>query len=124
MQRQVGPGLELLVGGRRDPVFGPTVVFGLGGVLTEVLREVTLALAPLGPAETRAMLREGRTAALLGGFRGSPPCDEGRLAAVLTGIGDLLVDHPEIVELDVNPLIARGAEAIAVDALLIVDHTP
>jgi len=124
VQRQVDPGVELLVGGRRDPVFGPTVAFGLGGVLAEALREVTLALAPLGPAEARAMLREGRTATLLGGVRGAAPCDEARLAAVLMGVGDLLADQPAIVELDVNPLVARGAETVAVDALIIVDHTP
>jgi acetate---CoA ligase (ADP-forming) len=123
VQRQVEPGVELLVGGRQDPVFGPTVAFGLGGVLAELWGEVTLGLAPLGAAEAARMLHAGRAGALVRGFRGAPPCDEGRLAAVLTGIGDLLVDHPEIVELDVNPLVARGAEATAVDVLTIVDHT-
>ncbi len=123
VQRQVDGGLELLVGGRRDPVFGPTVLFGLGGVLTEILRDVSLRLAPLDAAEARAMLREGRRAALLGGFRGRPACDESALVAALTGVGDLLAEHPEIVELDVNPLIARGAQVVAVDALVIVDRT-
>jgi acyl-CoA synthetase (NDP forming) len=124
VQRRVPAGVELLVGGRRDPVFGPTVVAGLGGVLTELWRDVALRLAPLDEAEARGMLREGRKAALIAGFRGAPPCDERPLVAALVGIGDLLVDHPEIVELDVNPLIAHGAQAVAVDALVIVDRTP
>jgi acetyltransferase len=123
VQRQVEPGVELLVGGRRDPVFGPTVAFGLGGVLAELWGEVTLGLAPLGPAAATDLVRAGRAGTLVRGFRGSPPCDEARLCAVLVGIGDLLVAHPEVVELDVNPLVARGAEAIAVDVLIIVDHT-
>jgi acyl-CoA synthetase (NDP forming) len=123
VQRQVDGGLELLVGGRRDPVFGPTVLFGLGGVLTEILRDVSLRLAPLDAAEARAMLREGRRAALLGGVRGRPACDEAALVAAVVGVGDLLVEHPEIGELDVNPLIARGVQVIAVDALVIVDRT-
>jgi acetate---CoA ligase (ADP-forming) len=122
VQRQVDRGLELLAGGRRDPVFGPTVLFGLGGVLAELLRDVSLRLAPLDAAEARVMLREGRRAALLGGFRGQPACDESALVAALVGIGELLVEHPEIVELDVNPLIAHGARVVAVDALVIVDR--
>ncbi len=123
VQRQIAAGVELLVGGRRDPVFGPTVVAGLGGVLAELWREVSLRLAPLDEEEARGMLREGRTAALIRGFRGAPPCDERPLVAALMGIGDLLVDHSGIVELDVNPLIARGGQAVAVDALVIVDGT-
>lgn len=120
VQEQVAGGVELLVGGRRDPVFGPTLACGLGGVLTELLREVSLRLLPIGRDDAIAMLREGRKASLLRGFRGAPPCDESALAAVLEAVGGLLLDHPEIVELDVNPLIAAGERAVAVDALIIV----
>ncbi len=123
VQQQVERGVELLVGGRRDPVFGPTVLFGLGGVLTELLRDVSLRLAPLDAADARAMLREGRKAALLRGFRGGPTCAERPLEAVLIGVADLLADHPEIVERDVNPLVARGGQSVAVDALVIVERT-
>jgi acetyltransferase len=123
VQRQLDQGLELLVGGRRDPEFGPVVLFGLGGILAELLRDVSLGLAPLDAREARAMLGEGRRAALLGGFRGQPACDESALVAALTGVGELLAEHPAIVELDVNPLIARGAQVVAVDALVIVGRT-
>lgn len=122
VQAQVTGGLELLVGGRRDPVFGPVVVLGLGGLLAEAFREVAVRLAPLHPGEAHALLQEGPWAPLLRGFRTLPPADETAVASVLVGIGDLLVDRPEVVELDVNPLVVRGAEVVAVDTLLLVGH--
>ena len=90
VQEEVPQGLELLVGGRRDPSFGPTVLVGLGGVLAELLRDVSIGLAPLAPEAARAMLAEGRRAALLRGFRGAAAVDEHALTGVLVGIGDLL----------------------------------
>jgi acyl-CoA synthetase (NDP forming) len=120
VQEQVAGGVELLVGGRRDPVFGPTLAFGLGGIFTEVWREVSLRLLPIGPDDAVELLREGRAAALLRGVRGRPACDEAGLASVLTGVGDLLADRPEVAELDLNPLIAAGARVVAVDALIMV----
>jgi acyl-CoA synthetase (NDP forming) len=121
MQEEVPQGLELLVGGRRDVTFGPTVLVGLGGVLAELLRDVSIGLAPLAPGAARALLAEGRRATLLRGFRGGAPVDESRLADVIVGVGDLLADHPPIVELDLNPLIASGGRLVAVDALVVVN---
>jgi acyl-CoA synthetase (NDP forming) len=120
VQEQVPPGLELLVGGRRDASFGPLVAVGLGGVLAEILGEVVLELAPVTPEAARAMLAEGRLAALLRGFRGAAPVDAAALGGILVGLGELLVARPEIVELDVNPLIASGDRLVAVDALILV----
>jgi acetyltransferase len=121
LQEEVSRGLELLVGGRRDPTFGPVVLVGLGGVLAELLRDVSIGLAPLVHADARAMLVEGRRAALLRGFRGAPAVDEDAVADVLVAIGNLLVDHAAIAELDVNPLIASGRRLVAVDALILVN---
>ena len=121
LQEEVSRGLELLVGGRRDPSFGPVVLVGLGGVLAELLRDVSIGLAPLVHADARAMLVEGRRAALLRGFRGAPAVDEDAVADVLVAIGNLLVDHAMIAELDVNPLIASGRRLVAVDALILVN---
>jgi succinyl-CoA synthetase beta subunit len=121
IQEEVPRGLELLIGGRRDPSFGPTVLVGLGGALAEVLRDVSIRLAPLSHDDARAMLAEGRRAELLRGFRGGPVVDEDALAAVLVAIGDLLVDHATIVELDVNPLIASASRLVAVDALILMN---
>jgi acetyltransferase len=125
VQEEVPGGLELLVGGRRDPTFGPTVVVGLGGVLAELLGDVSIGLAPLAPGAARAMALEGRRGTLLRGFRGSPAVDERALADVLVAIGNLLAAHPAIAELDINPLIASGGRLVAVDALVVVDpETP
>jgi acetyl-CoA synthetase len=124
VQQAVPRGVELLVGGRRDPVFGPTVLFGLGGVLAELLREVALRLAPLAEADALDLVRAGRAAAVLGGFRGGPAVDAHVVAAAVAAVGDLLAEHPEVVELDVNPLIGRGEQVVAVDALVIVERHP
>jgi acetyltransferase len=121
MQEELPRGLELLVGGRRDATFGPTVLVGLGGVLAELLRDVSIGLAPLATGEARAMLAEGRRAVLLRGFRGAAPVSESALADVVVGVGDLLADHPAIVELDLNPLIASRGRVVAVDALVLVN---
>jgi acetyltransferase len=121
VQEEIPGGLELLVGGRRDPSFGPTVLVGLGGVLTELLRDVSVGLAPLPRERARAMLAEGRRSALLRGFRGASAVDEDRLAEVLVGVGELLVDQTAIVELDLNPVIASGGRLVAVDALVLVN---
>ena len=120
IQEEVPRGVELLVGGRRDPSFGPTVLVGLGGVLAELLRDVSIGLAPLGRDAARAMLGEGRRAVLLRGLRGAEAVDEDAVAVVLLSIGSLLAEHPAIAELDVNPLIASGGRLVAVDALILV----
>ena len=121
VQEEVSRGLELLVGGRRDPSFGATVLVGLGGVLAELLRDVSIGLAPLAPETARAMLAEGRRAALLRGFRGAAAVDEHALTGALVGVGNLLADHEAVVEVDVNPLIASAGRLVAVDALVLVN---
>jgi acetyltransferase len=120
VQEQVPPGLEVLLGGRRDASFGPLVAVGPGGVLAELLGEVALELAPVAPDAARAMLSGGRLGALLRGVRGAPPVDVAALAGILVALGELLAARSEIVELDVNPLIASGDRLVAVDALVLV----
>jgi hypothetical protein len=121
VQAQVRAGAEMLLGARRDPVFGPVVAVGTGGVLTEAVRDVAFALAPVAPDETRAILHEGVRGRLLAGVRGRPACDDTPLIEALTGIADLMIAFPRVVEIDVNPVIAAGAAATAVDALVILD---
>jgi hypothetical protein len=123
VQEHVADGVELLLGARRDPVFGPVVAVGTGGILAEAIRDVSLALAPIGAEEARAIVHDGVRARLLGGVRGRPACDEAPLVDAIMAIGDLMVTLPRLIEIDVNPLIAAGRRAVAVDAVVIVGES-
>jgi len=115
-------GVEVLVGMNRDPQFGPLVTFGLGGVLVEVLKDVTFRVAPFGKQDAYEMLDEIRAAALLRGVRGRPPVDKDALAETLLRISQLVTDFPEIVEMDINPLMVYevGRGAITLDMRLVL----
>jgi hypothetical protein len=119
VQERLGPGVELLLGARRDEVFGPVVVFGAGGVLTEVLRDVSVRLVPLGEGEAEAMLDEGARPRLLAGPRGLRPVGRPALVRLIHAVAGLIAAEPRLVEIDVNPLIAAGDDVVAVDALVI-----
>jgi acetyltransferase len=119
VQPRVGPGVELLIGARRDEVFGPVVLAGAGGILAEVLQDFSLALAPLDPDDAAAMLREGVRARLLAGPRGRPPCDAAPIVEILLAVSDLMLAEPRIAEIDLNPVIAASVTAVAVDAAVI-----
>jgi acetyl coenzyme A synthetase (ADP forming)-like protein len=120
VQSMVQSGRELIVGMIRDPVFGPLVMFGLGGILVEVLRDVSFRIAPFGREEARRMMREIRGARLLDAVRGWPPADRGAVEDVLLRVARLVTDCPEIAELDVNPLMAMPSGAIAADVRVIL----
>ncbi len=122
VERMASGLIELIVGGRNDPTFGPIVVAGLGGVLAEALGDVSTRLAPLDADEARRMLGELRGAALLGPFRGRPAVDVAAAAAVVARVSQLLVELPELVEIDLNPVLvgAAGDGCVAVDALAVV----
>jgi acyl-CoA synthetase (NDP forming) len=120
VQERVGPGVELLLGARRDEVFGPVVVLGAGGVLTEVLRDVSVRLAPLDEGEAEAMLGEGARPRLLAGPRGLRAVDPAALVTLVEAVAGLIAAEPRIAEIDVNPLIAAGADLVAVDALIVL----
>jgi acyl-CoA synthetase (NDP forming) len=115
------PGLDLIVGGIRDPSFGPAVLVGLGGVVAEALSDTAIRLAPLSAGDGHEMLEELLGGKLLDGFRGGPTVDRDALVEVLRSVGALLSAHPEIAELDVNPLRATGGGLFAADALIVVD---
>ncbi|MFJ9767312.1 acetate--CoA ligase family protein [Streptomyces erythrochromogenes] len=109
-------GVELIVGVNRDPRFGPVAMVGLGGVLTETLRDVAFALAPVPAGRAEELLRGLRSAALLDGVRGRPALDVAAAAAVVERITAAAAAHPEIAELEVNPLLVRPDGALALDA--------
>ncbi len=115
----VGAGVEILIGGKIDPLFGPVVVVGFGGILVELLRDVSTALAPVARSEARGMLSRLKGASLLDGFRGSEAVDIDALSDVVCRISELISDQRgAISEVDVNPLICAGRKTIAVDALI------
>jgi acetate---CoA ligase (ADP-forming) len=119
---QVAAGKEVLIGAQRDPSFGPIVVFGLGGIYVEVLRDVTYRLAPLRTLSARHMIESVRAFPLLTGVRGEPPSDLEALAETIERVSQLAVERPEILELDLNPLVVGpvGRGVIAVDARIVL----
>lgn len=116
VQKMVAGGRELIVGMSRDPSVGPLLMFGLGGVLVEVLGDVVFRLAPINRLEAADMLRSIRGVRLLEGVRGAPPADLRALEDILIRAGRLAADFPAIAELDLNPVLAFGDGAVAVDA--------
>jgi len=122
VQQMVPGGREVLVGMSRDPQFGPLVAFGLGGIYVEALKDVTFRVAPFSPQEADEMIREIRSYRLLEGVRGEPPADHEAMVDALLRISQLVTDFPEIVELDINPLMVfeEGRGAMAIDMRLVL----
>lgn len=122
VERMVAGGVELVVGGTNDPVFGPAVVVGMGGVLVEILRDTVHQLAPVDANAALRMLGELRGRALLDGYRGSAPSDVAAVAGAISRVATLLSELPEVREIDLNPLVAleRGRGCAALDCLLVV----
>jgi acyl-CoA synthetase (NDP forming) len=115
IQKMSEPGIELIVGARRDPSFGPVVVFGMGGVLVEVLRDTALRLTPVNQAEAMRMIDSIAGSALLRGVRGAKPVDRASVARAIVSVSRLIAAEQRIAELDINPLIATYAGCVAVD---------
>ncbi len=124
VQRMITGGRETIVGVSRDPVFGPLVMFGLGGIYVEALGDVIFRIAPLCPLDVHDMLKGIRGTAILEGVRGAPPVDFGALGEVVQRVAQLAVDHEEIAELDINPLLAFPQGATAVDARILLENRP
>ena len=121
VQRMVRGGRETIVGIARDPVFGPLVMFGLGGIFVEALRDVAFRMAPLGALDAHDLIHGIRGLPLLQGLRGNPPVDFAALTDAVLRVSQLAVDLPEIAELDINPLLAFPDRVVAVDARVMVD---
>jgi acetyl-CoA synthetase (ADP-forming) len=111
---------ELMAGLTRDPQFGPCVLFGLGGIFTEILEDVTFRVAPLERRDALEMLQEIRAHKILTAFRGLEPVDRDALADILIRIGQIGLEEAKIKEIDVNPLIISHGKPVAVDALVVL----
>jgi len=120
VQRMAEPGIEVIMGVSTDAQFGPVLMFGLGGVLVEVLKDVAFRVIPITPRDARQMVREIQGYPLLEGYRGQEPADVEALEKLLLGLSQFVEQHPEIEELDLNPVFAYPKGALAVDARIVV----
>jgi acetyl coenzyme A synthetase (ADP forming)-like protein len=124
VQQMLAGGQEVIIGAVTDPAFGKLVAFGLGGVLVEVLKDITFRLAPASRDEALSMLDGIAAAEILKGVRGAEPVDRDALASLIQQVSQLVADFPEITELDLNPVFATQHSAIAADVRIVVDFAP
>ena len=121
IQEMVSKGKEVMIGAKRDPVFGPCLILGTGGVYTEIFDDYSFRLAPITESEAEAMVEELRLAPLLKGVRGEAACHIPSIVGALLSVSQLMTTHQEIVELDINPLIIDERAAVVVDARIFLD---
>lgn len=124
VQKMIGGGQEVIIGAVTDPSFGKLVAFGLGGVLVEVLKDITFRMAPASEQDALGMLDGIAAAQVLKGVRGAEPVDRAALASMIQRVSQLVTDFPEIAELDLNPVFASPGGAIAADVRIVLDHAP
>ena len=122
VEEMAGSGVELIVGGVRDASWGPCVVIGIGGVAAEAMADSAVRLAPLGEADVPDMLESLRGKKLLNGFRNLPRCDRASIAATAQALARLMLEHPEVAEVEINPLRMTEGGALALDALVVLSH--
>ncbi|MCE4623449.1 MAG: acetate--CoA ligase family protein [Caldisphaeraceae archaeon] len=121
VQEMVKKGQEIIIGGKRDEVFGPVVLFGLGGIYTEVLGDVTMGISPITSCDALNMVNGIKSVKILNGYRGFEPVNKVALAKYVMRVSELMLANPEIKEIDINPLIAYKEGAVAVDARIILE---
>jgi acyl-CoA synthetase (NDP forming) len=120
VQRMEPAGIEVIVGMTKDPQFGPVLMFGLGGVLVEVLKDVAFRVVPINERDARQMIHEIKGYPLLEGYRGHDPADVAKLEQLLLKVSSFVEQHPEVAELDLNPVFAYKDDAMAVDARIVL----
>lgn len=118
VQRMAQPGFELIIGSKQDPAFGQVLIFGMGGIYAELFKDIAVRMIPVNEKKALTMVNEIRGAAILSGYRDNSPYDLEAVATCIFRVSKLLTDHPEIVNLDINPLIAyeKGKGCVIVDA--------
>jgi len=121
IQKMAPPSTEVIIGGLKDPQFGQTLMFGLGGIFVEVLKDVTFRIAPISSKDAREMIREIKAYPILKGYRGQPAVDEEAIINILLNTSRLMMEHPEINQLDLNPIMAYDKGASVVDARIILE---
>ncbi len=122
VQKMARPGVEVIIGMSKDDQFGPVLMFGLGGILVEVLKDVAFRIVPLVRRDAAEMIREIKGYPLLEGYRGQEAVDVSHLEEMLLKVSEFVEKHPEIKELDLNPIFAYSQGAVAVDARVILEE--
>ena len=121
VQRMARPGVEVIVGMSKDPQFGPVLMFGLGGVLVELLKDVAFRIVPVSKFDAAEMIREIKGFPMLTGFRGSEPADLKALEKLIVSVYDFVEKNPQVKELDLNPVFAYKDGVTAVDARVVLE---
>ena len=122
VQKMADPGTEVIIGASTDPQFGHVVMFGMGGVLVEVLKDVAIKLVPLTPRDAHSIVREIKSFPILEGYRGAPASDLGKLEEAILNLSNFLENHKEIKELDLNPVFCYPNGIVAVDARVVLEE--
>jgi acetyl-CoA synthetase (ADP-forming) len=118
----VRPGTEVIVGTTKDPQFGPVIIFGLGGVFVELLKDVSFRIVPVKRKDAQEMIQEIKGYPLLKGYRGKEPASLPALVGVILRVSKFIEQNPQIKELDLNPIFAYRDKAVAVDARIILEE--
>jgi acetate---CoA ligase (ADP-forming) subunit beta len=121
VQPMAPSGVEVIVGMSKDPQFGPVLMFGLGGILVEVLKDVSFRIVPVTERDAREMIREIKGYPILGGYRGQKPASIPALEKLIVKVSQFVETNPQIKELDLNPIFAYPDKAVAVDARIILE---
>ncbi|MGD8505699.1 MAG: acetate--CoA ligase family protein [Candidatus Bathyarchaeota archaeon] len=121
VQEMAPQSTEIIIGATKDPQFGPTLMFGLGGIFVEVLKDVTFRIAPISEFDAREMITEVKASPILKGYRGQPPADIDAIVQILLNTSKLVMKHKEIKELDFNPIMVYEKGAKTVDARIILE---
>jgi acyl-CoA synthetase (NDP forming) len=122
VQRMASPGTEVIIGISKDAQFGPVIMFGLGGIMVEVLKDVSLRIVPISKRDAAEMIKEIKGYPLLQGYRGQEPASIPALEELLVSVSQFAEQNPQIKELDLNPIFAYKDKAIAVDARIILEE--
>ena len=123
VQKMARPGVEVIIGMSKDAQFGPVLMFGLGGILVEVLKDVSFRIVPLARRDAAEMIKEIKGYPLLEGYRGQEPVDVPNLEELLLKVSEFVEKNPEVKELDLNPIFAYSDGAIAVDARVVLEES-
>jgi acyl-CoA synthetase (NDP forming) len=121
VQPMAKKGIEVIIGMSKDPQFGPVIMFGLGGILVELLKDISFRIVPLRLRDAKEMMQEIKGYPLLTGYRGQPPVNLASLESIILQVAALADSHPEIREMDLNPIIVNSEGAVVVDARVTLD---